>query len=170
MLKLSGFVLLQISALLFACRKNELEKRKTEIAASFCVMLEQLLGLLERESSPMPELLRTLSERVDVTAGSFVNALRDSLETLGTYSFQELWERAVDTLPPESDQEMIRILKKPGAILGRYELSRQLDAVNECLHELRQQVEKQRQEQPQRARLTLGLSLSGGLLLGILLI
>ena len=91
MTKVTGFFLLQLSALMFLRRRLAAEKRKAESAASFRDMLEQLLGLLEREASPMPELLQLLQKRAHGAAARFVSALLDSMDMLGVHSFQELW-------------------------------------------------------------------------------
>lgn len=170
MMKLTGFVLLQLSALMFLRRRLAAEKRRAENAASFRNMLEQLLGLLERESSPMPELLQSLQKHMHGAAARFVSALLDSMDMLGVHSFQELWRRALYAGSEDMDQELLRILEEPGAVLGRYELPRQLDAVSLCLDELRRYCEKQQREQPQKARLTVGITLSVSLMAGILLL
>ena len=141
MMKLTGFVLLQLSALMFLRRRLAAEKRRAENAASFRNMLEHLLGLLERESSPMPELLQSLQKRVHGAAARFVSALLDSMDMLGVHSFQELWRRAL------------------------YASSEDI-----CLDELRRYCEKQQREQPQKTRLTVGLTLSVSLMAGILLL
>ena len=170
MTKVTGFVLLQLSALMFLHRRLLAEKRKAESAASFRDMLEQLLGFLERESSPMPELLQLLQNRVHGVSALFTATLQDSMDMLGEHSFRELWRRALYSHSEDMDQELLRILEEPGAVLGHFELARQLDAVGLCLHELRRYCEKQRREQPQKARLAIGLTLSVSLMAGILLL
>ena len=106
MTKLTGFVLLQLSALMFLRRRLAAEKRRAENAASFRNILEHLLGLLERESSPMPELLQLLQKRVHGAAARFVSALLDSMDMLGVHSFQELWRRALYAGSEDMDQEL----------------------------------------------------------------
>lgn len=170
MTKLIGFILVQVSALLHACRSAALERRNMQQAEDFCTMLEQLYGLLEREASAMPELLTALNGRTDRSAASFIQNLERSLNMLGARSFQELWHDALYASAADNDKELLAILDKPGAVLGRYELRTQLDMLCVCLDELRHYCEKRRQKLPQTMRLTLGLLLSSGLLLGILLL
>lgn len=168
-MKTGGFLLIQFSALLFALQRVQTRKRRTETLQSFCVMLEQLRGLLEAESAPMPDLLLTLSKRCEGDASVFIKTLYASLGALGALSFQELWKKALRENPVSEDERACRELEALGAVLGRYELSTQLEAAASCLEALRLEAEQKRRELPVKNRLTWGLTFSAAMLLGILL-
>lgn len=169
MLKVTGFLLLQLAALLFASERVRCRYRQTEALLSFCAMLEQLRGILEAEASPMPELLLTLSKRCTGVASVFIRALLGSMDALGTRSFQELWQISLRRSAVCEDACAYQELEKLGNVLGRYELSSQLEAVSACLEALRQHAEQRQRELPEVKRLTWGLSFSASMLFGIIL-
>ena len=170
MKRIVGFALLQAAAVLFAYGRVTDRERENNALRSFSDMLDQLRGLLESDASPMPELLRKLSKCSVGEARYFVDSLNASMNSLGECSFQELWHRALSeqaALPGEQARQELEAL---GALLGRYDLQSQLDAAAECREKLRQSLEKRQNDHRQDMYLTIGLSLSASLLLGILLI
>lgn len=170
MTRLAGFLLVQLAAALFARGRIAESAACTGALRSFCNMLDQLRGLLESDGSPMPALLQTLAGRADGAARTFVAALLDGLGSLGSVSFHTLWTQALTETAALLEADMRRELDALGGVLGRYELSTQLDALDHCRRCLRERLEARQRTQAQDTRLTLGLSLSVSLLLGILLI
>jgi hypothetical protein len=118
----------------------------------------------------MPQLLQSLLRRCNGEAAAFVSVLLESLDRLGTKSFQELWQYALFSTPLCGDSDALRAMEELGGVLGRYDLDVQLDAAVSCLEILRFRCEKLRQELPKTRQLTFGLSLSASMLLGIILI
>ncbi len=169
-MRIAGFALLQLAALLFSLRHIGSKKRGAACLASFCAMLEQLGGLLGREAAPMPELIGELIPRSDGAAEVFLRALAASMDRLGEYSFCALWKNALGAAPALSDREAAQALEELGTVLGRYELETQLRAVESCRAVLCRRLDAQRQSLPQTKRLTLGLSLAAAALVGIILI
>ncbi len=169
MRKTLGFSFLLLAALLFAVERIRSRDRQIRDLRGFCAMLEQLYGILEAESPPMPELLRTLTGCVDGAAADFIRTLHASLGALGERRFRDLWRAALTANPISRDSAAARELEELGAVLGRYELETQLAALSKCLQALRREEEKARQELPAFRRLTLGLSLAAAALAGILL-
>ena len=165
-----GFALLLLSALVWAGERVRERAAQNEVLAAFCALLAQLYGLLETEGAPMPELLHTLTERTDGAARDFAALLSASLPALGERSFEELYRAALEQNPVARDRDARRELASLGAVLGRYELRTQLEAVSDCLSALRGELEKRRGEACDSGRLTLGLALSGAALLGIILL
>lgn len=165
-----GFALLLVSAALWAGERIRERTAANENLRSFCALLGQLYGLLETEGAPMPELLHTLTERADGAARDFARSLYASLTQLGEHSFEELYRAALEQNPVARDADARRALAALGALLGRYELTTQLEAVSGCLAALRRELDKREGEARDSGRLTLGLSLSGAALLGIILL
>ena len=165
-----GFALLLLSAALWASERIQDRAAQNAALRSFCGLLGQLYGLLETEGAPMPELLQTLTERADGAARDFAAALSASLPALGEHSFEALYRAALAQNQIARDKDARRALEALGAVLGRYELKTQLDAVSGCLAALRRELDKREGEARDAGRLTLGLSLSGAALLGIILL
>lgn len=170
MRRLAGFVLLQLASALFALRRVTDSRRRTEALRSFCDMLDQLRGLLESDGSPMPALLQTLSGRCGGEAGAFIGMLNASMGSLGRSSFDALWKKALSACALSIDTDTKRELEALGGVLGRYDMATELDALDTCRRHLRTLLDAHLNAQSQDTRMTIGLSLSASLLLGILLI
>lgn len=170
MTRIIGFFLVQLAALLYG-RGHILEHfRQTGALRSYCDMLEQLQGLLESDGSPMPALFALLSERSSDEAGAFIKQLTRDMDKLGEQRFQNLWDRALSENSDFLDEEAKRDIETLGAVLGRYDNATQLEAINLCREHLRRRLEQRQQTQIQDTRLTLAISASLGLFVGILLI
>ena len=151
MTRIIGFFLVQLAALLYG-RGHILE------------------GLLESDGSPMPALFALLSERSSDEAGAFIKQLTRDMDKLGEQRFQNLWDRALSENSDFLDEEAKRDIKTLGTVLGRYDNATQLEAINLCREHLRRRLEQRQQTQIQDTRLTLAISASLGLFVGILLI
>ena len=169
-MRIAGFALLQLAALLFSLRHIGSKKREAACLASFCAMLDQLGGLLGSEAAPMPELIGELIPRSNGTAAVFLQTLAASMDRLGEYSFCALWKNALGAAPTLPDREAAQALEELGTVLGRYELETQISAVAGCRAVLCRRLDALRQSLPQTKRLTLGLSLAAAALVGIILI
>ena len=170
MTRIIGFFLVQLAALLYG-RGHVLDHlRQTETLRSYCNMLEQLQGLLESDGSPLPALFGLLSERTSDEASAFIIQLTHDMDKLGEQRFQNLWDRALSENAEYLDGESKRDIEALGAVLGRYDNATQLEAINLCREHLRRRLEQRQQTQIQDTRVTLALSASVGLFVGILLI
>ena len=170
MTKALGFSIILLAALLFSLQRIEDQKRLAAAVRSFGDMLEQMMGLLEIQAPPMPELLNALSHCSDGAAAMFVERLSCSMENLGAETFHTLWQKSLYESGGGVDKDALQTLDSLGNILGRYDLKTQLDAIASCLHILRQRQEKLQQSLPQSKRLVFGVTLSAAMLLGIILI
>ena len=170
MTKLLGFSIVLLAALVFSLQRIEDQKRLTAALRSYGDMLEQMIGLLEIQAPPIPELLNMLTHCSEGAAAVFVESLSLSMENLGSESFYTLWQKSLSASDGGLDKEALQTLDSLGSILGRYDLKTQLDAITSCLRILRQRQEKLQQSLPQSRRLVLGVTLSAAMLLGIILI
>lgn len=170
MTKTLGFSIILLAALMFSLQRVEDQKRLSEALRSYGDMLEQMIGLLEIQAPPMPELLGALSHCCDGAAAMFVECLSRSMENLGAESFYALWQKSLYASDSGLDKDALHVLDSLGSVLGRYDLKTQLDAIGSCIRILRQRQEKLQQSLPQSRRLVFGVSLSAAMLLGIILI
>ena len=170
MTRLTGFLLLQLAAAVFARRRIAENQRRTEALRNYCDMLEQLRGLLESDGSPMPALLETLAGRTSGEACAFVMVLNRNMDSLGRNCFRNLWQRALEENTHYLDEDTVRDLNSLGAVLGLYDPTTQLEALSSCRGNLRRRLDERQRTQTQDSRVIFALSLSASLLAGIILI
>ena len=170
MTRIIGFFLLQGASVLFSLQYNGKKKRQLAAMTSFAELLRQLRGILEADAPPMPELLHTLAQRSNGEASAFAERLLAAMDKLGRESFHTLWSKALRENAPPFEDCILPELEALGAVLGRYDLDTQLEAVESCQTLLLRDIDKRREALPQSVRLTFGLLISATLMLGILLI
>ena len=118
MTKTLGFSAILLAALLFSVQRIEEQRRLTGALRSYCDMLEQMIGLLEIQAPPMPELLSALSCCCTGPAAEFVERLYQSMESLGTESFQALWQKSLSASAGGLDKDAQQALDSLGSVLG----------------------------------------------------
>ncbi|MDO4990946.1 MAG: stage III sporulation protein AB [Eubacteriales bacterium] len=132
-------------------------------------MLELIEGELDTSALPLSQLLETISPRLDGPALRFARLLREGLADLGKHSFAALWEGALGLCFPDLEPSALRELNELGAVLGRYELSRQTEALSRCRQSLRRREELASSALTGKRRLALGLAFTAAAMLGIIL-
>lgn len=144
-------------------------RRRMETLRGLCGALELAEGELETRLTPLPELVRLLAGRSSGQTGDFFRLLDASFGFLGAEDFAALWSRAAATaltaLSSADREELVRL----GQVLGRFELDRQLAALEACVRALRGELEAARVRYPGDRRLSLGLGAAAGALLIVVL-
>ena len=168
--KLAGLVLIAGGAAWTAAAWLRLCRLHLRTLGALAHMLELMQGELQTSALPLEQLLKRLLPRLDEAARRFAASLIAGMGELGRRSFSEIWNRSLDMELPELSAAERRELEGLGAVLGRYELSRQLEAISGCRGYLKQQQALAAQALSDKARLALGLALTGAALLGIVLI
>ena len=161
-----------IISAIFLLALNLTGRRKAEIdcLAELCRGLELIRAELGSRLTPMPELLGLLEAQCTGEAGNFFRAVGNALPLLEEKDFSSLWSLAADEVLRCLGQRELDIVKKVGAVLGKYELSEQLNVLGSCLTELKAMEEKLREAFPQNRRLFFGLSAAAGGFIIILLL
>lgn len=161
-----------IISAIFLLALNLTGRRKAEIdcLAELCRGLELIRAELGSRLTPMPELLGLLEDQCAGEAGNFFRTVGCALPLLEEKDFSTLWSLAADEVLRCLGQRELDIIKKVGAVLGKYELSEQLNVIGSCLRELRAGEEKLREAYPQNRRLFFGLSAAAGGFIIILLL
>ena len=136
--------------------------------------LETALGLLQSELEtsvrPTAQLCAVLLARSCGETRAFFQTVEDSLPLLGEKCFEELWTAAAESCLGHLRREDRQSLERLGQSLGRYELSRQLQALTLCREELQRSWEQGCTALPEQNRLTVGFGLAGAAMLLILLL
>ena len=169
-MKLLGCVMIALASLLGGVLYTRGIKQRQEELASACAMLELMRGELETRLTPLPELAAELAGRVGGAGEAFLLCLAMKLKEFGKRNFAELWAESVDGVFCASDAETRNRLIQLGPVLGRYDIGSQLSALDSCADALRRRYLQLSGDMPQLLRLGMGLCMSAGALIVILLI
>ena len=169
-MKLLGLTLIVISSGLGGI--NYVSARKDRLAEldSFISMLELIKAELVSNQSPLPVILHKISENICGKASDFAKLMLLNLSVLGEKGFDRIWTESLRACEPSFSNEEQQAIMKLGAILGKYEIKFQSQAIDESLWLLKKHEESCSAAYPQVKRLSLGLSVSAGLMLAIILV
>ena len=169
-MKLCGALLILLSSLAAALSLLGEERKKQRSLAALRQGLLTLRGAIAERQTPLPEAFRTLAgEAEDKTVRAFFTVLTRNMESLGERSFSALWRDAAEALGPLGGETAERLAALGGQLGGR-ELERQCAALDKCAEVLEGQLAQAAARRAERRRMTLGLSLSLGSFLIILLL
>lgn len=169
-MKALGFVLVTISSAVCGLSIFSLKKDLLDELASFCLMLEIIQGELANKLSPMPELAQSVRKKINGKAKSFMEVLIINLNFLGERNLETIWCESLKACGAELGNAEMDALMSLGKIIGRYDVQTQCDAISNTLMLLRSSLNQKRNDLPQLGRLYLGLPMSAGAILAILLV
>ena len=169
-MRMIGFVLIVFSSLIFGVNHVASRKERIDTLSSFASMLELLKAELNSSLCSIPELLERIALKIDGPAQSFIKILKLNFSVLGEKSFSAIWEESLVACNTDLAENELDSLCSLGNVLGKYTLETQNRALDECISLLRQSERNASFDFPQIKRLSIGVSVSAGLLLGILLI
>ena len=145
-------------------------RRRLSALDELTAALRRMRAELASHARPTAELCRMLGESAAGETGAFFTLLLHSLGELGERPFYALWREAAGKALRSLREEERESFARLGESLGRYELEEQLGAIESCLAFFDSAREKARAELPAQRKLTLGLALSAGAMLTILLL
>lgn len=147
------------------------EKRaRLRCLRDLCAALDLLRGELELHGAPLPQVFNAVSRYCIGAAKGLFQGLSLELALLGEEPFSALWSRAVRKNCPQLRDRELDELERLGLALGRYELSTQLVELTACRAFLINCGEEAERVFPAERRLWLGLCVSSGAMLAILLL
>ncbi len=163
-----GAVLILAASLLLATLWQLGKKRRLACLTSLLSALHRLEAELSGRNA-LPALAASLAAE-DGEAGAFFSSLSNKLKDLGERSFCLLWAEAAEEALVSLTAAEKRSIIELGAVLGRRPLDMQLLSVSRCRSLFEEQLERTRLSLSSDARMVLGLSLSSGLMLLIVLL
>ena len=169
-MKLIGFILITLSSALCGFCYTSGRREHAESLASFCLMLEMLHAEIKDKLCPIPELSKSLSNKINGSAGNFLSLLSLNLAFLGEKNFEGIWCESLCAAAPELNDSEYESVAGLGKTLGKYDAQTQAEAISEVLASLRDSYTQVCAELPQINRLSMGVSVSAGALLAILLV
>ena len=169
-MKLIGFILIVFSSVVCGFNYTETKKNRLEELASFSFMLELMVAELNTSLPTLPELIKKLETKLDNKALCFVKVLSLNLAMLGEKDFNSIWCNSLSGCDADLTEQEYDSIASLGSILGKYDVETQGKALNECLVQFRASEHKLKEELPQLKRLSLGVSMSAGAILAIMLV
>ena len=132
-------------------------------------MLELMQGELNTSNLPLAQIMDAISPRLNDPALGFCLRVREGMPDLGRRSFAEIWTSCLRACFPVLSGLDLQDLEELGGVLGRYELSRQTEALSRCRQALKEREKNASAAFTDKRRLVLGLAFTGTALLGIIL-
>ena len=169
-MKLLGFSLIVCASIVFGLRQNEDKKNHIVNLNSFILMLDLIKAELNSNVCSIPELIEKILPKLNDASLSFVNVLKINLSLLGTKSFSAIWKESLCICSGSLYDKEFEALETLGQVLGKYDIETQSHHLDESIKLLRKSEIDAEFEFPQLKRLNLGVSVSAGLLLAILLV
>ena len=169
-MKTAGLVLILCSAFLLGLKSVDSRQRAALAMGDFSSMLTLLSGELKSSAQTLPELLLAIRPRTRGKASAFVALLSARMDRLGEERFDSLWQDALRQTSAGLPADVLDELGKLGAVLGRYDAQTQCREMDSCASVLREKELKLKSELPQYRRLVFGLLLTGGGMIGLVLI
>ena len=155
-----------ICGYIYAEKKNE----RIKTLESFCEMMELMQGELESRLSSLPDMVRELMNRVDGPAAVFLESLNEALHFLGEKGLGDIWVDSCAEAFGFLDEGEKKVFYSLSNVLGKYDVSRQIASLDDCIGQFGQALSREKLDYPQVRKLSLGVSLSAGVLLTIMLV
>ena len=160
MLRVGGALLLLAGALLFAIDATAAEQKKLRLLEGLLLLVRHIRREIEGPRTPMPQILSSFTHGALEECG-FLPVLREAGLAAALCQCREMM--------PLSGEEM-RTLSGFAATLGRSGAKGQVELCDRTAAELERSLAKRREEVPRRTRVLQTLSISGALMLLLLLL
>lgn len=170
LIRLFGAIMAFSGCFSLGLMKLRREKARIHALEALCGALSQMRVELGARLASVPTLADMLSKRAEGDARGFFAALCEKLTFLGKSELCELWAECARREMSALDADELNDFIALGQVLGRGELSSQLDAIANCEDALNRALCAARAEHADKRRLALGVSASAGLMLVIMLI
>lgn len=169
-MKLLGLALIMASSAVFGITFTGLKQERINELQSFSLLLEFIRAELSTNSRPLPELLDRIVQKLEWSAAEFIKVLILNLSTLGEKDFDTLWRESIKVSVVSLNENEVDALSMLGSVLGKYDIDMQITALDEVLVLLKESEREESLQLPQAKRLNMGVSLSFGALLSIMLV
>lgn len=120
--------------------------------------------------SPLSDITAHLAQEDGKYFPAFFSEINSQLFRLGEESFESIWKKAVETKLCCLEKEDLESLKHLGQMLGTYELTEQLNAIDLCCIELNEKLEYYQKELAGQERTCIGICSVLGVLIAVVLI
>ena len=168
-MKILGALLICAAAVSAAIARRAEQRCRIKRLRDFASFFSLMRGELGAYAMPLPELLNSLIPRLSGQARHFAQTLLRELPQLAEEGFSAIWERSVSADLPELGETERRVLDAVGQTLGRYDLARQCQVLEEGEAFLRKVAEREAQALAKNRGISWGLALTAAAMLVIVL-
>lgn len=169
-MRLLGALLLPAASVLAVCISLGEKRERLRCLRDVCDALKLLRGELASCPAAFSDMIHRLAPSLSGAGRDLFLMFYEWLPRLGDLSLAQIWGQAVEkTCAPLQEEEKQRLLSL-GQVLGRYELSVQLRELGACITVLESRECEAARLFPAQRRLQMGLALSSGAILAILLL
>ena len=137
--------------------------------------LTSALGIMRSEIcdrlTPMPELLRSISDEATYPASQLFSNVSGEMNTLGTKPFSAIWSHAVKNTPElllNPPEELV--LTELGVRLGRYDIAEQAAAIQYAQRRMEEHIRKAETDRDNNSKVHAFLGMAAGLFAIIMLL
>ena len=146
-------------------------RRRAAVLHALAGALELMKREIYDRLTPMPELMRMLSDDTPAPAGLFFGRVHEKMQSLGRRPFSALWNAALE----ESPELMLRqeergVLRELGLFLGRYDAGEQKSALTRVQRRLEEYARRADLERDAKARVHVFLGVAAGVFVSVLLL
>lgn len=166
-MRLAGAAALILAFGMFGYAQVQSARSRERLLGAMCSALELLRGEITNRLTPLPDCARMLAEGGPEPCRGFFRDVYAGCGALGEVEFSGLWSACLAALDvPEAARLALDDL---GRSLGRYSADEQRTAIDRCLEALERCLGEARASDRQSSRLRMGLSLTAGMLLAVIL-
>ena len=164
-----GIVMIVLASVLSGLTYIKLKDSRIKELNSVCLMLETMQRELEARLTPLPELFELIRDGDIGVASGFSETILKQMENLGQTDFRIIWNSCVEASFTKLNERELFELQRIGDVLGKYSVEKMNRTLSICHDYLKKALEADVGEYPQRRRLAIGLSVSAGAMLTIVL-
>ena len=132
-------------------------------------MLEIMQREFDTRLTPLGELFSIIRDKDIGAASLFSVRILEQTESIGQTDFSLIWREGVESSFPALTQQERSVLQRAGEVIGKFSADRQITELKLCHDTMRSVLEAALKDYPQGSRLAIGLSLSAGAMLVIVL-
>lgn len=169
-MKLLGAILLMGGATALGLSATARLERRVETVRALLGALERMTRELSFRLTPIPEMLRELSQSVKGSAGAFFFRCYTGLDELGEESLCAIWEKAMEATPMDLRKEEEQVLRDVGQVLGRYDEDAQIQALALAGARMTEGLKRAEEERSRLGRVYTALGVTAGAFLTLLLL
>jgi len=170
MIHFIGAICLVLSGAVFANIKVSQLKLRTDVLSSMISSLLWIRSEISTNLTPVTELVQCLAADAHPSVRPFFQAVHEQIDAYGIPYFAQCWQRAVQIHCEALSEDEFRVLCDLGGILGRYGVQEENTAIDRCIQQFQAAYEQARQDRTERTRLYLGIGLTAGGMLAIVLL
>lgn len=169
-MKIIGCLLILLSGYSFSIELIKPIKTRITQLNDLCKGLEIMIAELSSRPCTMEELACIVSDKCSGQTKRFFHELSSSIVHLGEKSFFDIWSECVSINFKKFSSMQLDLIRTLGNMLGVYELSEQLKAIQLCLDSMRIELNQEKDNYPTSKKLCFACPMSISAMLIVVLL